>query len=945
MHCKLYYEMSTNKITIKGAREHNLKNIDVVIPRDKLVVITGLSGSGKSSIAFDTLYAEGQRRYVESLSSYARQFLGLMEKPDVDYIEGLSPAVSIEQKTTSKNPRSTVGTVTEIYDYFRLLYARIGMPHCPKCGKKIAIQTKNQITDQILNLHVPKVTIFSPVVRDRKGEYHTQLKDFFKDGYTRALIDGKLTEIGQVIRLDKYFKHSISLVIDEVEVNAENRQRILEGVESALQLSGGLVEVDAGGRKKIFSQNLGCPECGISLEELQPRMFSFNSPHGACPVCQGLGVRLEFDPDLIIPDKSLTIDGGAVAVWGATIDAFYRKSFKIVAGQMGIDIEKPLSRWNDEQLNILLYGAGGRRFHFKHLSHDGVGRWEYEGTWEGVIPNLTRRHRETKSDGMREWIQRFMSTIPCGACGGKKLKPEILAVTVGGKNIAELSDLSVGECAQFFKKLKLSEQETSISKQILKEVFSRLSFLENVGLDYLTLSRQAATLSGGESQRIRLATQVGSQLVGVMYILDEPSIGLHQKDNLRLLDTLKNLRDLGNTVIVVEHDLETIECADHIIDLGPGAGVHGGYLVAEGPPAKIRRNKKSLTGRYMSGDLKIGVPEKRRQGSGKSIVVAGAGGHNLKNISARFPLGRFICVSGVSGSGKSTLVNQTLGKALMRRFYGSIEKPGRHEKIEGLENIDKAVVIDQSPIGRTPRSNPATYTQLFTPVRELFAQIHEAKVRGYGKGRFSFNISGGRCDKCEGDGIIKIEMNFLPDVYIPCSECAGRRYNPQTLEVKYKGRSIADVLDMTVEEALEFFEHIPKINRKLRLLADVGVGYIKLGQAATTLSGGEAQRIKLTLELSKIGTGKTVYLLDEPTTGLHAHDVKKLLEVLNRLVDNGNTVVVIEHNLDVLKTADWLIDLGPDGGDAGGEIVAEGTPEEVAKNRKSYTGQYLKKLL
>ncbi|ODS42436.1 MAG: excinuclease ABC subunit A, partial [Candidatus Altiarchaeales archaeon IMC4] len=661
--------------------------------------------------------------------------------------------------------------------------------------------------------------------------------------------------------------------------------------------------------------------------------------------CQGLGVRLEFDPDLIIPDKSLTIDGGAVAVWGATIDAFYRKSFKIVAGQMGIDIEKPLSRWNDEQLNILLYGAGGRRFHFKHLSHDGVGRWEYEGTWEGVIPNLTRRHRETKSDGMREWIQRFMSTIPCGACGGKKLKPEILAVTVGGKNIAELSDLSVGECAQFFKKLKLSEQETSISKQILKEVFSRLSFLENVGLDYLTLSRQAATLSGGESQRIRLATQVGSQLVGVMYILDEPSIGLHQKDNLRLLDTLKNLRDLGNTVIVVEHDLETIECADHIIDLGPGAGVHGGYLVAEGPPAKIRRNKKSLTGRYMSGDLKIGVPEKRRQGSGKSIVVAGAGGHNLKNISARFPLGRFICVSGVSGSGKSTLVNQTLGKALMRRFYGSIEKPGRHEKIEGLENIDKAVVIDQSPIGRTPRSNPATYTQLFTPVRELFAQIHEAKVRGYGKGRFSFNISGGRCDKCEGDGIIKIEMNFLPDVYIPCSECAGRRYNPQTLEVKYKGRSIADVLDMTVEEALEFFEHIPKINRKLRLLADVGVGYIKLGQAATTLSGGEAQRIKLTLELSKIGTGKTVYLLDEPTTGLHAHDVKKLLEVLNRLVDKGNTVVVIEHNLDVLKTADWLIDLGPDGGDAGGEIVAEGTPEEVAKNRKSYTGQYLKKLL
>jgi len=932
--------MKAEHIYVKGAREHNLKNIDVEIPRDKLVVITGLSGSGKSSLAFDTLYAEGQRRYVESLSAYARQFLGLMEKPDVDYIEGLSPAVSIEQKTTSKNPRSTVGTVTEIYDYLRLLFARIGVPHCPSCGKRITIQSKNQITDQILALPSKKATILSPVVRDRKGEYHTQLKEFFQDGYTQAVVDGKVMGLEEDIRLDKYYKHNISIVIDEVELRWENRQRVLEDVESALQLSGGLVEVDAGGKKKLFSQHLGCADCGINMEELQPRMFSFNSPHGACPLCQGLGVRLEFDPDLIIQDKSLTIDEGAVAVWGSAVDSFYRKSFKMVAEEMGIDASKPISGWSDDGVNILLYGSGGRTFHFKHLSRDGVGRWEYQGTWEGVIPNLVRRQRETKSERMQEWMQGFMSTIKCNECGGRRLKPGVLAVTVGGKNISQLTDFSVKDCLNFFKKLRLNKQDKHIAKQVLKEITARLRFLENVGLDYLTLNRRASTLSGGEGQRIRLATQIGSQLVGVMYILDEPSIGLHQKDNRRLLETLKSLRDLGNTIIVVEHDLETIENADHIIDLGPGAGVEGGYLVAEGSPEKIAKNHKSITGRYLKGHLKIDVPKKRRQGSGKKITVTGACEHNLKNIKVEFPLGRFICISGVSGSGKSTLINDTLARALMKKFYRSMEKPGRHTEIRGLENIDKAVLIDQSPIGRTPRSNPATYTQVFTPVRELYSKLNESKVRGYDKGRFSFNVAGGRCDKCAGDGIIKIEMNFLPDIFISCSECRGKRYNPTTLEIK-----IADVLDMTVDEALEFFGKIPKIKRKLKVLADVGLGYIKLGQPATTLSGGEAQRIKLALELSKVSTGKTVYLLDEPTTGLHAHDVKKLLEVLDRLVGKGNTVVVIEHNLDVLKTADHIIDLGPNGGDAGGRVIARGTPEEVAEIKESYTGQYLKKVL
>jgi excinuclease ABC subunit A len=936
--------MGADTIYVKGAREHNLKNIDVRIPRDKLVVITGLSGSGKSSLAFDTLYAEGQRRYVESLSAYARQFLGLMEKPDVDYIEGLSPAVSIEQKSTSKNPRSTVGTVTEIYDYLRLMYARIGRPHCPTCGQEITLQSKNQITEQILALKARRVTVLAPVIRDRKGEYHTQLRDYFKDGYSEAIVDGARVSLEGEIRLKKYVKHTISPIIDEVKLKPENRQRILEDVESALQLAKGFVEVDTGDETVLYSQQLSCPKCSVNLEELQPRMFSFNSPHGACPACQGLGAKLELDPDLII-DKGKTIDSGAVRVWGNTMDAFYKNMFKTAARGVNLDLGKPVGRWPKRGLTLLLYGSGDKEFDFKHVSRDGTGRWEYRGTWEGVIPNLARRHRETQSERMRDWIQGFMSTIHCNVCGGRRLKPEVLAVTITGRNISELTELSVKDAFEFIGELKLTEQERHIAKQVVKEIKARLKFLMDVGLEYITLDRKAASLSGGEAQRIRLATQIGSQLVGVMYILDEPSIGLHQRDNKRLLETLKSLRDLGNTVIVVEHDIETIENADHIIDLGPGAGVEGGRLVAQGTSDEVKANTKSITGRYLKGELEIKVPGDRRAGTGGRITVKGAREHNLKNIDVAFPLGTFICVAGVSGSGKSTLINDTLARALMKRFYGSKGKPGRHDDILGLGLVDKAVVIDQSPIGRTPRSNPATYTKVFTPIRDLFASIPEAKVRGYEKGRFSFNVAGGRCDRCDGDGILKIEMNFLPDVYIPCPECQGKRYNQQTLEVKYRGRSIADVLDMTVAEALDFFEKIPSIKRKLQLLADVGLGYIKLGQPATTLSGGEAQRIKLTLELSKMATGNTIYLLDEPTTGLHAHDVNKLLEVLNRLVNKGNTVIVIEHNLDVLKTADHIIDLGPEGGDEGGRVIAAGTPEEVAADRASYTGRYLKKLL
>jgi len=937
--------MGIDEIFVKGAREHNLKNIDVRIPRDKLVVITGLSGSGKSSLAFDTLYAEGQRRYVESLSSYARQFLGLMEKPEVDYIEGLSPAVSIEQKTTSKNPRSTVGTVTEIYDYLRLLYARIGIPHCPECGKRITIQSKNQITDQVIELSAPKVSILAPIVRDRKGEYHTQLRQYFEDGYLEAVVDGKTMSLEEEIRLDKYYKHNISIVIDHVKPKSENRQRILEDVESALQLAKGLVQVEYGKKTKVFSQSLGCPDCGISLEELEPRMFSFNSPHGACPTCQGLGVRLEFDPDLIIPDRAMFLMDGAVTVWSKSMDAFYHNAFVTAAQELDYDIDGRLEDWSEDALNLLLWGGGERLFHFKHRSRDGVGKWEYQGTWEGIIPNLERRQRETKSDRMRDWIHGFMSTIPCNECRGARLKPEILAVTIGRKDISEATSLSVEQARDFFDRLKLTDRDKKIAAQVLKEIKNRLSFLANVGLGYLTLDRMAQSLSGGESQRIRLATQIGSQLVGVMYILDEPSIGLHQKDNARLLSTLKNLRDLGNTVIVVEHDMETIEAADHIIDLGPKAGVKGGRLIAEGGPDAIRACKRSLTGRYMRGELNIEVPKERRQGNGRSLTIRGAAEHNLRGIDVSFPLGKFICVTGVSGSGKSTLVNETLSRSLMKMLYASKAKPGKHKKIEGADAIDKVVVIDQSPIGRTPRSNPATYTKIFTPIRELYSELTESKVRGYTKGHFSFNVPGGRCETCQGDGILKIEMNFLPDIYIPCNECTGRRYQPQILEIKYKGRSIADVLEMTVDEALEFFEKIPVLARRLKLLSDVGLGYIGLGQPATTLSGGEAQRIKLTLELSKIGTGSTMYLLDEPTTGLHSHDVKKLLEVLQTLVDRGNTICMIEHNLDVVKQADHVIDLGPEGGDDGGRIVAYGTPEEVAECEASHTGRCLREAL
>jgi len=940
--------MGAKNLTIRGAREHNLRNITLDIPRDKFVVITGLSGSGKSSLAFDTIYAEGQRRYVESLSAYARQFLGLMEKPDVDVIEGLSPAVSIEQKSTSKNPRSTVGTVTEIYDYLRLLYARIGIPHCPECGKEISMQTKDQITDQILEKDTKgKVYILAPIVRDRKGEYHTLFADLIHDGYTKAYIDGELSELDGGRRLPKYEKHSISIVVDHVKPSKKNRQRILEAVEASLNLAQGLVKVRSNDEEAAttYSQAMGCPTCNVNIPELQPRMFSFNSPHGACPACEGLGTRLEFDPDLIIPDKLKSINDGAVAAWGGGIDTYYMSMAQHVAQHFGFSLDDPVSEMKTEDLDKILYGAGKERIHFKHVHNDGVGRWEHYSTYEGIIPNLKRRHKETKSEGLRDRIQRFMSSSPCDTCGARRLRPEALGVTVGNLNISKLCEQSIGSVYKFFLEVSLTEKEAFIARQVLKEIKERLRFLENVGLSYLTLERSAGSLSGGEAQRIRLATQIGSQLVGVLYILDEPSIGLHQRDNKRLLSTLKQLRDLGNTVIVVEHDMETMLEADHIVDLGPGAGVHGGGLVATGTPKEIMACEKSLTGQYLTGNLSIEIPKIRREGNGVSITVTGARCHNLRNLDVKFPLGKFVCVTGVSGSGKSSLVNEILAKAIMRRFYRSGRKPGEHDSILGTGLIDKAVVIDQSPIGRTPRSNPATYTGLFTPIRELYSEVHESKVRGYKPGRFSFNVPGGRCDTCEGDGVIKIEMNFLPDVYVKCDQCKGKRYNEATLEITYKGRNISDVLRMTVDEALKFFENIPSIKNKLQTLSDVGLGYMKLGQSATTLSGGEAQRVKISLELSKRSTGKTLYLLDEPTTGLHFHDIKKLLSVLERLVESGNTVIVIEHNLDVIKCADHIIDLGPEGGDDGGKIIAEGTPEEVASIKSSYTGQFLQKIL
>ncbi|WP_035172107.1 excinuclease ABC subunit UvrA [Caldanaerobius polysaccharolyticus] len=927
-------------IYVKGAREHNLKNIDVKIPRDKLVVITGLSGSGKSSLAFDTIYAEGQRRYVESLSAYARQFLGQMNKPDVDYIEGLSPAISIDQKTTSKNPRSTVGTITEIHDYLRLLYARIGIPHCPKCGRVISQQTVDQMIDKVMALgERTRIQVLAPVVRGRKGEHVKLINDIKKAGYVRLRIDGNIYDIGEDINLEKNKKHDIDVVVDRLIVRNDIRSRLADSIETALELSGGLVVINVlDGEDLLFSQNLACPDCGISIEELTPRMFSFNSPYGACPECSGLGFKMKIDPDLLF-DMSKSILEGAVNTWIASEDSWTYKVLLAVAREYGIDITVPLQDLGDK-LDIIFYGIGDRKVKVKGSD----GRY-YDASFEGVINNLERRYHETQSEIVKEEIEKYMRIIPCEACKGDRLKKESLSVTVGGKSIAELSNMSIIELKKFLEGLKLSEKERLISGQILKEINARLGFLIDVGLDYLTLSRSAGTLSGGEAQRIRLASQIGSGLMGVLYILDEPSIGLHQKDNDKLIKTLKHLRDLGNTLIVVEHDEDTMYASDYIIDVGPGAGENGGRIIAAGTVEDIKRCKESITGQYLSGAKKIHIPQERRKPNGKWLEIKGARENNLKDIDVKIPLGVITCVTGVSGSGKSTLVNEILYKSLARRLNKAKEVPGDHDEILGVENLDKVINIDQSPIGRTPRSNPATYTGVFDYIREVFALTPEARMRGYKQGRFSFNVKGGRCEACHGDGIIKIEMHFLSDVYVPCEVCKGKRYNKETLEIKYKGKNISDVLDMTVDEALEFFENIPRIKNKLMTLHDVGLGYIKLGQPSTQLSGGEAQRIKLATELSKKATGRTVYILDEPTTGLHMADVDRLIQVLNRLVEGGNTVVIIEHNMDVIKTADYIIDLGPDGGDKGGRVIACGTPEEVAMNEFSYTGQYLKKIL
>jgi excinuclease ABC subunit A len=936
--------MTPTDIIIQGAREHNLKNIDIVIPRGKLVVITGLSGSGKSSLAFDTIYAEGQRRYVESLSAYARQFLGLMEKPDVDFIDGLSPAISIEQRTSARNPRSTVGTVTEIYDYLRLLYARVGIPHCYKCGKPITQQTVQQIADTILD-YPPnsRIQVLAPLVRGRKGEYKDIFDTIKREGFVRMRVDGKVYDIEETVALDKKKKHSIEVVVDRLVVNNGVRKRLTDSLEIALKMGSGMMVVDLAGKgDTVYSEQFACQTCGISYEEPQPRMFSFNSPFGACPGCSGLGYKMEIDPELVVPDRNISIAQGAIAPWGVPRGNYYFGMIRGVADHYGISLRKPFKDLPEKAQRTLLFGSGREEIKFEWERSDGKGTWENYDRFEGVIGNLKRRYRQTDSEGVREWIERFMSIKPCEACEGARLKKEALAVKIERKSIAEVSALPVKRSNDFFENLRLSAKQRTIAKQILKEIRERLGFLVNVGLDYLTLDRSAQTLSGGEAQRIRLATQIGSRLTGVLYILDEPSIGLHQRDNKRLLDTLFSLRDIGNTVLVVEHDRQTIESADYVIDLGPGAGKNGGTVVAAGTPEDIKRSPKSLTGKYLSGKLSIPVPPKRRKGTGDKLVLRGAKGNNLKNVNIEFPLGKLICITGVSGSGKSTLVNETLYQILSREFYGSKTSPLQYDEIVGMKHIDKVIDIDQSPIGRTPRSNPATYTGLFTPIRDLFASIPEAKVRGYGPGRFSFNVKGGRCEVCEGDGIIKIEMHFLPDVYVQCEECKGARYNRDTLEIKYRGKSISDVLDMTVDDALEFFERIPRIKRKLETLANVGLGYIHLGQQATTLSGGEAQRVKLSTELSKVATGNTFYILDEPTTGLHFEDIKMLLTVLNTLVERGNTVVVIEHNLDVIKTADWIIDLGPEGGDDGGRIIAAGTPEQVARVEGSYTGRFLR---
>lgn len=938
--------MVNDKIIIKGAKEHNLKNVDLELPRNKFIVITGLSGSGKSSLAFDTIYAEGQRRYVESLSSYARLFLGQMEKPDVEYVEGLSPSISIDQKTTSRNPRSTVGTVTEIYDYLRLLYARIGTPYCYKCGKEITSQTVDQMVDRIMEFEErTRIQILSPIVRGKKGEHKNILENIKKEGFIRVIVDGEMHEVTDEIKLEKNKKHDIEIVVDRIIVKEGIEGRLTDSLETALKLSDGLVIVDVIDNERIlFSQKLACPDCGVAIEELSPRMFSFNSPYGACSNCNGIGYHYQIDKDLVIPNPELSINEGGIAPYNTSNDSsYYYQIFKALAEDNGFDMDTPLKYAPKKFLDELLYGTD-RVINIKFNSRYN-GPSNYKGAFEGVIPNLERRYRGTSSDNVKKWIEDYMTEIPCPKCKGDRLRDEVLAVKVGGLNISEFTHMSISQAIDFIDNLELDEKKRAIGYQVLKEIRDRLTFLRDVGLDYLTLSRSAGTLSGGESQRIRLATQIGSSLVGVIYVLDEPSIGLHQRDNAKLLKALRNLTDLGNTLIVVEHDEDTIYSADHIVDIGPGAGVHGGYIVAEGTVEDIMNNPKSITGQYLSGKKRIEIPAERTKPNGNWIEVIGAAENNLKNIDVKFPLGVFTCVTGVSGSGKSSLVNEILYKSLAQKLNGARIKPGKHKEIRGLEHLDKVIVIDQSPIGRTPRSNPATYTGVFDYIRDVFAMTPEAKMRGYEKGRFSFNVKGGRCEACKGDGILRVEMHFLPDVYVPCEVCKGKRYNRETLQVKYKGKTIADVLDMTVEEALEFFENIPRIKRKLQTLYDVGLGYIKLGQSSTELSGGEAQRVKLATELSKRSTGKTIYILDEPTTGLHMADIHKLIKVLGKLVEGGNTVIVIEHNLDVIKTADYIIDLGPEGGDKGGTVVATGTPEEIAEVEESYTGQFLKRIL
>jgi len=937
-----------DKLIIKGAREHNLKNIDLELPRDKLIVISGLSGSGKSSLAFDTIFAEGQRRYVESLSAYARQFLGRMDKPDLDYIEGLSPAISIEQKTTHRNPRSTVGTVTEIYDYYRLLYARVGVPHCPVCGKEIREQPIDLIVETILQYREgTKIQLLAPVIRGKKGEHQKIIEDARKAGFARARIDGVPVNLDESIKLDKQKKHSIEIIVDRLVIGKDIRSRLAESVEAAVQTADGLLIVlineDGKNYEQVFSQKNSCPDCGISVPELQPRLFSFNNPFGACTGCSGIGTKMEFDPDLVIPDRSLSYNEGGVVPYNPD-SAWHSSRFKALSKHFDFSLDTPINKLPKKIVNAILYGMEDE-VRVKYVNRDKTGSFQYNTQFPGILEELRRRYMETQSQGVKDWLEKFMSQTHCEDCGGKRLKPEVLAVTVAGKNIWELSELSVTDTLNFFKNVKLNKNENKIAYQILKEINARLGFMQNVGLDYLSLERKASTLSGGEAQRIRLATQIGSSLVGVLYILDEPSIGLHQRDNQRLIDTLLYLRDLGNTLIVVEHDEQTLRTADHIVDLGPGAGVHGGKVVAQGSVSDVMKVKESLTGQYLAGNISIDTPQERRKGNGAFLKLRGASEHNLKNINVDFPLGVFTCITGVSGSGKSTLLSDVLYPALANKVYGSGRMEGSYKKLDGCEHIDKVIDIDQSPIGRTPRSNPITYVEGFTAVRDMFAGLPESKMRGYKAGRFSFNVRGGRCENCEGDGTIKIEMNFLPDVYITCDVCHGKRFNRETLEIRYKGKNIHEVLDMTIEEAAVFFAPIPQISRKMDTLLSVGLGYVKLGQSALTLSGGEAQRVKLALELSKRSTGRTLYILDEPTTGLHFADVKQLMDVIRRLVDQGNTVIMIEHNLDVLLQADHIIDLGPEGGQKGGQIICAGTPELVAKCASSYTGFYINEML